>query len=168
MANKVTKMEWSSSQLDYVKEFLCNTEEDVALLPACCMGSRAYVCESGIWYVCGADQTWKPEEEAIEEGGDSTDNVLMTSEQVEENIVELAKKGTRVSLVTEVSDDASVYAVQSITGYKIRKMFDDCSGEYTWCVFAMCGDENKASKIFYRNNEYNEICAAWGVTPDGE
>ena len=69
MAIKEVKRYWESCQLDYVKEFLCHTEKDVEQLPACCVGSKAYVTETGNWYACGKDQTWKLEEEATEEGG---------------------------------------------------------------------------------------------------
>ncbi len=69
MAIKEVKRYWESCQLDYVKEFLCHTEKDVEQLPACCVGSKAYVNETGNWYACGKDQVWKLEQEATEEGG---------------------------------------------------------------------------------------------------
>lgn len=71
MAIKEMKRHWESCQLDYVKEFLCHTEKDVEQLPACCVGSTAYVSETGNWYACGKDQVWKLREEAMEEGGGS-------------------------------------------------------------------------------------------------
>ena len=80
MAIKEVKRYWESCQLDYVKEFLCHTEKDVEQLPACCVGSKAYVNETGNWYACGKDQTWKLEEEATEEGGGSGGGSLPVEE----------------------------------------------------------------------------------------
>ena len=37
MAIKQTACEYCSSQDDFVREFICDTEADVAELPSCCM-----------------------------------------------------------------------------------------------------------------------------------
>lgn len=65
---KPVKQEWSSCQLDFVKEFILHNESDVAKLPACCVGSKATVSETNNRYVCCKDGTWKLESTAVEEG----------------------------------------------------------------------------------------------------
>lgn len=96
------------------------------------------------------------------------DGMFMTKDEIKANIVDLAKNCTRVSMITGRSTDGSQYTAESITGYQILKMYDDCSGEYEWHVRGMVGDEHKAVKTFYDNSVFNEICAAWGVSSDGE
>lgn len=65
---KPVKQEWSSCQLDFVKEFILHNEADVAKLPACCVGSKATVSETNNRYVCCKDGTWKLESIAMEQG----------------------------------------------------------------------------------------------------
>lgn len=65
---KPVKQEWSSCQLDFVKEFILHNESDVAKLPACCVGSKATVSETNNRYVCCKDGKWKLESTAVEEG----------------------------------------------------------------------------------------------------
>lgn len=87
MAIKEMKRRWESCQLDYVKEFLCHTEKDVEQLPAYCIGSTAYVSETGRWYACGKDQVWKPKEEAMEEGGGDSSGGDLICEVSNEKII---------------------------------------------------------------------------------
>ncbi|MGN1368442.1 MAG: hypothetical protein ACI4WX_06215 [Aristaeellaceae bacterium] len=65
---KPVRKTWSSCQLDFVKEFIVNHEEDIAKLPSCCIGSTATVTETNNQYVCGKDHVWKLKEDAMEEG----------------------------------------------------------------------------------------------------
>lgn len=65
---KPVKQEWSSCQLDFVKEFILHNESDVAKLPACCVGSKATVTETNNRYVCCKDGKWKLESIAMSEG----------------------------------------------------------------------------------------------------
>lgn len=58
MAIKEIRREWSPCQLDYVKEFLLHSEADVKDLPACCVGSKARVGETGNVYTCSASGEW--------------------------------------------------------------------------------------------------------------
>lgn len=58
MAIKEIRREWSPCQLDYVKEFLLHSEADVKDLPACCVGSKARVSETGNVYTCSASGEW--------------------------------------------------------------------------------------------------------------
>lgn len=58
MAIKEIRREWSPCQLDYVKEFLLHSEADVKNLPACCVGSKARVSETGNVYTCSASGEW--------------------------------------------------------------------------------------------------------------
>lgn len=65
---KPVKQEWSSCQLDFVKEFILHKEDDVAKLPEFCVGSKATVTETNNRYVCCKDGKWKLESIAMSEG----------------------------------------------------------------------------------------------------
>lgn len=41
-----------------VREFICDTEEDVASLPQCCSQSTALVCSTGDVYIVNASGQW--------------------------------------------------------------------------------------------------------------
>lgn len=58
MAIKKIKREWCLSLGDYKKDFIVDTEADVAALPKCCTGSSALVVESGAVYVVNASGEW--------------------------------------------------------------------------------------------------------------
>lgn len=46
------------------KEYICDTDEDIAKLPKCCTGSTAMVVESGKIFMVNASGEWKPFGEA--------------------------------------------------------------------------------------------------------
>lgn len=58
MAIKQTACEYCSSQDDFVKEFICDTEADVATLPSCCAKSTAMVADTGNVYIVNASGQW--------------------------------------------------------------------------------------------------------------
>lgn len=58
MAIKKIKREWCPSLGDYKKDFIADTEADVASLPDCCTGSSALVIESGSVYVVNTSGAW--------------------------------------------------------------------------------------------------------------
>ena len=43
---------------DYRREFICDTEADVAKLPKCCAGSSALISNSGKVYIVNASGAW--------------------------------------------------------------------------------------------------------------
>lgn len=40
------------------REFVCDTEEDIVNLPACCIGSAALIISTGDIYVVNANGEW--------------------------------------------------------------------------------------------------------------
>lgn len=60
MAYKMTNHDWCDCMQDYRKEFICDTEADVASLPDCCSQSSAIVVETGNVYIVNASGNWVP------------------------------------------------------------------------------------------------------------
>lgn len=58
MAIKKINREWCPHLGDYQKDFIVDTEADVANLPECCTGSSALVVESGAVYMVNASGEW--------------------------------------------------------------------------------------------------------------
>lgn len=58
MAYKMVKREWCVCLKDYTKDFIVDTEAEIADLPACCTGSSALVAESGAVYIVNASGDW--------------------------------------------------------------------------------------------------------------
>lgn len=58
MAYKVISEEWCPYNEAYRKEFIADTEADVASLPECCTGSSALVSDSGKVYIVNASGAW--------------------------------------------------------------------------------------------------------------
>lgn len=58
MAIKMTGHTYCKCVEDYVREFVCDTEEDVATLPECCTKSTALVVATGNVYVVNASGEW--------------------------------------------------------------------------------------------------------------
>ena len=58
MAIIQTKREYCACRNDYIYEYLCDTENDVSDLPACCTGSTALVCSTGNVYIVNASGEW--------------------------------------------------------------------------------------------------------------
>lgn len=49
---------WCLGAEDHSKEFILDTEADVAELPECCPGSTALVCSTGNVYIVNASGQW--------------------------------------------------------------------------------------------------------------
>lgn len=58
MAIKMTNIEWCSCTNDYRKEFMMDTDADMANLPKCCVGSTAIAVSSGEVYMVNASGDW--------------------------------------------------------------------------------------------------------------
>ena len=58
MAIKWYGEEWCLGANDYSKEFILDTEADVAELPKCCPGSCALVCSTANVYIVNASGVW--------------------------------------------------------------------------------------------------------------
>ena len=58
MAIKLTGHEFCKCVEDYVREYVCDTEADIANLPKCCTKSTALVVETGNVYVVNASGEW--------------------------------------------------------------------------------------------------------------
>lgn len=58
MAYKLVNEEWCPTLSDCQRDYVCDTESDVANLPKCCTGSSALVVESGKVYVVNASGVW--------------------------------------------------------------------------------------------------------------
>ena len=59
MAYKLVDSDWCSCVSDYRKEYIVDTEADIANLPQCCAGSSALVVESGDVFIVNASGEWK-------------------------------------------------------------------------------------------------------------
>ena len=58
MAIKMIKSEYCPCVDDYRRDYIVDTEADVANLPQCCTGSSALVVESGAVYMVNASGVW--------------------------------------------------------------------------------------------------------------
>lgn len=58
MASVCIKAEYSAYCDDYVKEFVCDTDEDFATLPKACVGSTAVSLASGAVRVVNTTGEW--------------------------------------------------------------------------------------------------------------
>ena len=58
MAFKLVNTEWCPALNDYQRDYIVDTESDVAHLPQCCTGSSALIVESGKVYVVNASGVW--------------------------------------------------------------------------------------------------------------
>ena len=58
MAYKLVNEEWCPTLNACQRDYVCDTENDVANLPKCCTGSSALVVESGKVYVVNASGVW--------------------------------------------------------------------------------------------------------------
>lgn len=58
MAIKMTNHDWCDCLQDYRTDFICDTEADVASLPASCAQSTALVAETGNVYIVNASGNW--------------------------------------------------------------------------------------------------------------
>ena len=58
MAIKWFGEKWCLEAKDHTKEFILDTEADVAELPECCSGSTALVCSTGNVYIVNASGQW--------------------------------------------------------------------------------------------------------------
>lgn len=58
MAIKLINREWCACQADYKRDYIVDTQADVASLPVCCTGSSALVVESGAVYIVNASGAW--------------------------------------------------------------------------------------------------------------
>lgn len=57
MAIKLIRSEWHP-EVGRVKEFICDTKDDVANLPECVPGSAALVAAGGAVYIVNASGEW--------------------------------------------------------------------------------------------------------------
>ena len=57
MAFELLSKEWYP-EIGAVKEYICDTDADVADLPQSCPGSTALVCSSGKVYIVNASSNW--------------------------------------------------------------------------------------------------------------
>lgn len=55
---KLVEREWRNELDAYVKSYICDSERDVASLPACCTESTAFVVGSGKAYMVNASGVW--------------------------------------------------------------------------------------------------------------
>lgn len=58
MAIKCINNAYAACQPDYKREFICDSEADVANLPDCCTGSMAVVVDTGAVYMVNASGNW--------------------------------------------------------------------------------------------------------------
>lgn len=58
MAVKMIDQNYNAVLDSYEREWLVDTEADVATLPECCAGSTALVVETGVVYVVNASGEW--------------------------------------------------------------------------------------------------------------
>lgn len=58
MAIKKVNREWNPYLGDYKRDFIVDTEADVANLPECSTGSSALVIESGAVYIVNTSGNW--------------------------------------------------------------------------------------------------------------
>ena len=58
MAYKLVNTEWCPTLNDYQRDYIADTESDVATLPESCTGSSALIVESGKVYVVNASGAW--------------------------------------------------------------------------------------------------------------
>lgn len=58
MAIKLISSEWCGCVNDYRKEYIMDTDGDLANLPKCCTGSSAVVVGSGEVYMVNASENW--------------------------------------------------------------------------------------------------------------
>ena len=58
MAIKLVNREYANCLNSYQREYILDTEADVASLPECCTGSTALVVESGNIYMVNASGEW--------------------------------------------------------------------------------------------------------------
>ena len=58
MAHKIISSKWSGHCNDYVKEFICDTDDDFNVLPKACAGSTAVSIETGAVRVVNASGEW--------------------------------------------------------------------------------------------------------------
>lgn len=58
MAIKWIGQKWCPEDKDYSKEFICDTDVDVANLPECPSGSTALVAASGKIHIVNASGVW--------------------------------------------------------------------------------------------------------------
>ena len=119
-----------------MKEFLCHTEKDFEQLPACCVGSRAHVAETGNWYAYGGDQTWKLEETAMEEGG-TTGGVTREEYELIETIT--LKEATQIVTRTKYPDGNS-YALDAVIVEVVIGGTSEKAGNVSIAAFSESGE----------------------------
>lgn len=59
MAYKLINCDWCVELDAYTKDFICDTEDDVANLPQCTTGSSAIVITSGTMYIVNTNGAWQ-------------------------------------------------------------------------------------------------------------